>query len=89
MGEDPADLLGPLQEAGTASPLFDSVVALGTREDPAERIGRIDSASAVRLGIGGATVLAVRPDGSVGLRAESEHLAALLGYRALVERGAP
>lgn len=88
LGEDPAGLLGPLQEAAAASPLFDCVVALGTREDPAEGIGRIDPAAAARLGIGGATLLVVRPDGFVGLRAEREHLAALLRYRALVERGA-
>ena len=89
LGEDPADLLGPVQEAATASPLFASVVALGTRGDPAGGIGRIDSAAAARLGIGSATVLVVRPDGFVGLRAEREHLAALLRYRALIERGAP
>jgi hypothetical protein len=39
------------------------------------------------LGIGEVTLLVVRPDGHVGLRADRDHLKALAAYQALLVSG--
>jgi hypothetical protein len=44
-------------------------------------------AAADQLGIGEITLLVIRPDGHVGLRADSDHLEALAAYHALLVSG--
>jgi hypothetical protein len=65
-----ASLLDTLQNVVRSSPLFESVVALGT--------------NSVLDGSGGTSLLVVRPDGYVGMRCEQDHLAALERYHRLV-----
>jgi 2-polyprenyl-6-methoxyphenol hydroxylase-like FAD-dependent oxidoreductase len=48
---------------------------------------RIAPAACDRLGIGEVTLLIVRPDGHVGLRADDDHLEALMAYQALLVSG--
>ncbi len=54
----------------TDSPLFEATMAEA-----------LDAATAELLGVDGLTLLAVRPDGYVGLRADVDHVAALADYR--------
>lgn len=49
--------------------------------------GVLSPAAAEQLGAGAATLLLLRPDGHVGLRAERDHLAALEAYHARIARG--
>ena len=53
-----------------ASPLVEATVSQIT-----------DDATAAQLGVEGITLLAVRPDGYVGLRADADHVDALAAYR--------
>jgi 2-polyprenyl-6-methoxyphenol hydroxylase-like FAD-dependent oxidoreductase len=61
--------------------LVECVVAVGTRPDDGF-LPRVDAAVAARYGLDGLTLLVIRPDGHVGLRAERDHGAALVGYHA-------
>jgi 2-polyprenyl-6-methoxyphenol hydroxylase-like FAD-dependent oxidoreductase len=79
-----ADLLVDLRRHADSSPLVDAVVALGSEPDLPEPIGQLPFAAAEVLGVGSITLLAVRPDGYVGVRADHDHLAALERYDALV-----
>jgi hypothetical protein len=65
-----ASLLDALREFADDSRLFDAVVALGKNDV-------LDSSD-------GTTLLAVRPDGYVGMRCEQDHLTALERYRGLL-----
>jgi 2-polyprenyl-6-methoxyphenol hydroxylase-like FAD-dependent oxidoreductase len=62
--------LGALRKAVDGSRLFQAVVPLGTSD--------------LLDGRGGITLLAVRPDGYVGMRCERDHLAALERYHRLL-----
>jgi hypothetical protein len=46
-------------------------------------------AAADLVSVEGITLLAVRPDGYIGLRADRDHLSALERYRAIVHVGRP
>jgi hypothetical protein len=46
---------------------------------------RLDPATAKLLGVDGITLLVVRPDNYIGLRADANHLAALARYRTLLQ----
>ena len=73
--------------ASPALPLFDAAVALGAaRTCPTARRHR--SGRADLLGVDGIILLAVRPDGYVGLRADHDHLAALERYERLIRGSA-
>lgn len=48
---------------------------------------RLESTAVAQLGIEGLTLLVIRPDGHVGLRADRNHLAALAAYEALLQAG--
>jgi hypothetical protein len=76
-----------LQDFANDSPLFDAVVALSTRSDLPLQIGQLEPAAADLLGVEGITLLAMRPDGYIGLRSDRDHLTALECYRALVHTG--
>jgi hypothetical protein len=57
-----------LQELTTDSPLFEAAIALSTQPEPPDQIGRLEPVRADLLGVQGTTLLAVRPDGYIGLR---------------------
>jgi hypothetical protein len=87
---DPSDLLGlhsALQNYIRDSPLFETAVALTAGANVPDSIGRLEPAAAAQLGIDGTTLLAVRPDGYVGLRADHDHLAAPDRYGAFLQTG--
>jgi 2-polyprenyl-6-methoxyphenol hydroxylase-like FAD-dependent oxidoreductase len=84
-----ADLLVALQELATDSPLFETVIAFGTCPDLPDNIGHLEPVAADLLGVQDTTLLAVRPDGYIGLRSDRDHLNALGRYRALVQAGHP
>jgi hypothetical protein len=83
-----ASLLAALRAATTGSAGFDAVVGLSAASsigvDGPGPDGRLDADAADRLGVGGVTLFAVRPDGYVGLRADHDHLDALSHYRSLL-----
>jgi hypothetical protein len=64
--------------------LFEASLALGIRSDLPVQIGHLEPAAADLLGVEGTTLLAVRPDGYIGLRADRDHLTALEQYRTLL-----
>jgi 2-polyprenyl-6-methoxyphenol hydroxylase-like FAD-dependent oxidoreductase len=86
-GPTVAALHTALQEFATGSPLFEMAIALGIHPDLPLSIGRLDLAEAARLGVQDTTLLAVRPDGYIGLRCDGDHLNTLERYRALVHSG--
>jgi hypothetical protein len=69
------------------SPLFETVVALTAGANVPDSIGHLDPAAAAQLGMEGSTLLAIRPDGYVGLRADRDHLAALERYSTFLQTG--
>jgi 2-polyprenyl-6-methoxyphenol hydroxylase-like FAD-dependent oxidoreductase len=84
-----AEIHAALQECTTDSPLFEAAVALGTHGGLPGQIGRLEPAGVARLGVQGTTLLAVRPDGYIGLRSDGDHLGALERYRKVVHVGHP
>src|SRR5690348_4800458 len=81
------DLYAKLQELANDSLLFEGVTALGTGSGLPGEIGHLEPTAADLLGVEGITVLAVRPDGYVGLRSDRDHLSAVERYRTLVQAG--
>lgn len=75
-----AELFAELEAETEDSGLVDAAFALATDPDEAAAVGSLDLEDAERLGVGEATLLAVRPDGHVGLRAEASHIAELRRY---------
>jgi hypothetical protein len=82
-----ADLLAALQDFVTDESLFETAIAFATRGERPDQIGMIELAAADLLGVEGIVLLAVRPDGYVGLRTDRDHVHALERYRALVHAG--
>jgi hypothetical protein len=80
-------LYATLQEHVRDSPLFETAVALTAGANIPDFIGHLEPAAAAQLGIEGTTLLAIRPDGYVGLRADRDHLAALDRYGAFLQTG--
>jgi 2-polyprenyl-6-methoxyphenol hydroxylase-like FAD-dependent oxidoreductase len=78
-----------LQKLTTHSPLFESAITLGTHSELPIHIGHLEPAAANLMGVEGTTLLAVRPDGYIGLRSDEDHLNALERYRMLVHAGHP
>ncbi|HZD76871.1 MAG TPA: FAD-dependent monooxygenase [Acidobacteriaceae bacterium] len=83
------DLHTALEQAATGSPIFEVAIALSTRADLPVHIGQLDPSAAHLLGVEGITLLAIRPDGYIGLRSDWDHLAALARYRALIQSSNP
>jgi 2-polyprenyl-6-methoxyphenol hydroxylase-like FAD-dependent oxidoreductase len=79
-----SELLGTLLDVVAGSPMLDVVIALAIGDHPAGPTGRIESSAANLLDVQEMTLVAVRPDGYIGLRADHDHLAALARYHALV-----
>jgi hypothetical protein len=82
-----AGLLESLHELTAESPLFEAAVALGVGPDLPDQSGHLDPVAADLLGVQRTTLLAVRPDGYIGLRADHNHLAALERYQTRVRVG--
>jgi hypothetical protein len=86
-GADTADVVKlhtALQGFAGASPVFEAAIGLGCGGDLPATIGYLEPDAAMRLGVEGSTLVAVRPDGYVGLRADRDHLSALERYRMLL-----
>jgi hypothetical protein len=81
------DLHGALQKFTSDSLLFEAAVALGSDADLPAQIGRFEPGVSDLIGVEGITLLAVRPDGYIGLRADRDHLNALERYGALIGAG--
>jgi hypothetical protein len=80
-------LVDRAREQVDASPRFDAAVAFAALDDRHQGVGGIDAGATDELGVEDVTVFAIRPDGYVGLRADRDHLAALVHYDALVRAG--
>jgi 2-polyprenyl-6-methoxyphenol hydroxylase-like FAD-dependent oxidoreductase len=80
VAEELAPLFAELEAAAHGSGLFDAAFALSTEPGEVAAFGHIAPDAAEQLGVGEATILAVRPDGHVGLRAEDSHAAELARY---------
>ena len=76
-----------LSDFANGSSLFDAAVALSIHTDLPMPAGQLEPAAAGLLGVEGITLLAMRPDGYIGLRSDRDHLAALERYSALVQAG--
>ena len=81
------DLHGALQKLTAESVLIEAAITLGSHPDLPAQIGKFEHGAADLLGVEGITLLAVRPDGYIGLRADRGHLDALERYGALVGGG--
>jgi hypothetical protein len=79
------DLRAALQKFAKDSPLFAETFAIATSIDAPVKVGRIDRSATDQLGIDGITLLAIRPDGYVGLRSDQDHLRALQHYCTLIQ----
>jgi 2-polyprenyl-6-methoxyphenol hydroxylase-like FAD-dependent oxidoreductase len=80
-------LLEASEQLVERSPLFDAAVAFTASTDPPAGIGTIAVDAAADLGVQDTTLFAIRPDGYVGLRADTDHLAAVQRYEQQVRRG--
>ena len=60
---------------------------LSARSDDQNPYARLMPAAADQLGIGETTLLVIRPDGHVGLRADYNHIEALAAYHAQLVSG--
>ncbi|MGB6554567.1 MAG: FAD-dependent monooxygenase [Candidatus Binataceae bacterium] len=79
-----AYLFAALQKIASDSPLFEEAVAFGAGNGLSGQIGHLEVGAAGELGVQSVTLLAVRPDGYVGMRSDRDHLSALERYRTLV-----
>jgi hypothetical protein len=82
-----ADLHAALHQFAANSPLFETAVAPGIRRDLPAQNRYLEPAAADLLGLEGHTLVAVRPDGYIGLRSDRDHLRAVERYRNLVHTG--
>lgn len=73
--------------AASGTPVVDAVVGLTAGAGEAGPRAWLGSEAAARLGVDAITLLVIRPDGHVGLRADRDHLAALGAYRAALRTG--
>jgi hypothetical protein len=81
------DLDAALQKHAKDSPLFETAIALSSRANVSNKIGHFEPAGVAHLGIEESTLLALRPDGYVGLRSDRDHLGALERYAAFLQTG--
>jgi len=85
-GKELAELESELR-ARSSGPFIDAIVVLMGRSDDQKPHAWLAPAAADRLGIGEITLLVIRPDGYVGLRADRNHVEALAAYFALLVSG--
>jgi hypothetical protein len=67
--------------------LIEATIVLTARSDNQNSYARLAPAAADQLGVGGITLFVIRPDGHAGLRADCNHIEALLAYHALLVSG--
>ena len=67
--------------------LIETTIGLTTRSGNRHPWVRLAPAAADQLGVGEVSLLVVRPDGHVGLRADRDHLGALAAYQSLLAPG--
>jgi 2-polyprenyl-6-methoxyphenol hydroxylase-like FAD-dependent oxidoreductase len=79
-----AQVYETLQGVAKDSDLYEAVVAVGSNSDLPAGMGQLEHGASSLLGVEGVTVLALRPDGYIGLRADRDHISALERYRAVV-----
>ncbi len=82
-----ADLHAALQTFITGAPLFEAVFTFSTNPEFTTQTGYLEPTVTDLLGLQETTLLALRPDGYIGLRSEHDHLNALERYRALIHAG--
>ena len=86
-----ARLDGSIRDRSDASEVSPSVieasVVVTAGPDEQKSSARLAPAAAEQLGVGGITLLVIRPDGHVGLRADRDHLKALAAYEKLLVSG--
>lgn len=73
--------------ARSRASLIEATVVLTARSGDQNLYARLAPAAANQLGIGEITLLVIRPDGHVGLRADRNHIEALAAYQALLVSG--
>jgi 2-polyprenyl-6-methoxyphenol hydroxylase-like FAD-dependent oxidoreductase len=84
-----ADQLGQLESAiqtGSGG-LVDATFTLIAETDEPHAHCRLSAAAAEQLNLGEITLLIVRPDGHIGLRADDDHLNAFAAYQSLLASG--
>lgn len=81
------DLLAVVKDLIADSPLFDVAIAFGVHSELSGEVGHLEPVAADSIGIRDITLLAVRPDGYIGLRADRDHLSALERYRTILWAG--
>jgi hypothetical protein len=91
-GSELLEVEAALQRFTADSRLFESTVALATEFGLPAHVGQvgpiqIGPMEAGLLGISEITLLAVRPDGYIGLRSDRDHLQALKRYQSLILEG--
>lgn len=80
-------LQSAIQAFALDSFVFESIITFATRPDLSKEIGRLEPRIADHLGVRGITLLAMRPDGYIGLRSDRDHFAAIKRYRHLIQAG--
>jgi len=73
--------------AQSGPPVIEATIMLTTRSDDERPCNHLTPAAAELLGISEITLLVIRPDGHVGLRADRDHLKALAAYHARLVSG--
>ncbi|TWT40036.1 Pentachlorophenol 4-monooxygenase [Thalassoglobus neptunius] len=66
------------------TPIIEAIFVLSTQPDPEKIDAQVTPSDAESLGVQGVTLLVIRPDGHIGLRADDHHLASLQEYQALL-----
>lgn len=84
--DDLARLDGSIRSLNGAS-VIEATVPLSTESGEQNPYTRLTPAAADQLGVGKITLLVIRPDGHVGLRADRNHIEALVAYHALLVSG--
>ena len=82
-----AELDAALQRFAANSTLFETLLTLATQSNLPAHFGHLGRIQADLLGVKGITLLAVRPDGYIGLRSDNNHLMALEHYRTRIATG--
>lgn len=82
-GEELQQLQRTLQPHNGAS-IVEATFVLKVGRDDRPSWASLAPAAAARLGVAGLTLLVIRPDGHVGLRADGDHVAAMSAYQGLL-----
>ncbi len=87
--DDLARLADRIRARSDAARVIEATIVLTTRSGNRRAQAWLAPAAAEQLGIGEASLLVVRPDGHVGLRADRDHLEALAAYHSRIANGRP